>query len=74
MNKNSLELYMGNIYDIPLITREDEAMLAARIAQGDEEARHKLIQSNLLAKSAFSIILRARFMPVFLCFIFRTTE
>ena len=42
-----LKLYLKDIKDIPLLKAEEEISLARRIKQGDEEARRKMIQSNL---------------------------
>lgn len=39
--------YMKSIGNIPLLTAEEEQELGARIAQGDQEARERLIESNL---------------------------
>ena len=39
--------YMRYISCIPLLTFEEEQSLGARLAQGDEKAREKLIESNL---------------------------
>lgn len=39
--------YMRYISCIPLLTFEEEQALGARLAQGDEKAREKLIESNL---------------------------
>ena len=45
--QSSLDIYMQQISDIPLLTVEDEIELAARIAKGDTEAREIMITSNL---------------------------
>jgi RNA polymerase primary sigma factor len=42
-----MKLYMQNIGQYSLVTREDEVVLAAEIADGSEAARTKLIRSNL---------------------------
>jgi RNA polymerase primary sigma factor len=42
-----MKVYMNDIGHIPLICRADEVRLAAEIAAGSEEARKKLIRSNL---------------------------
>ncbi len=42
-----LRLYVRQIGDGPLLTREEERELARRKDQGDEEAKRKLIESNL---------------------------
>jgi RNA polymerase primary sigma factor len=43
----SLDIYLKQIHDIPLLTREDEAALARRIRAGDKAALAKLVESNL---------------------------
>jgi len=44
---SSLSLYMREIGDTPLLTREDEIRLANKIAKGDEKARTQMIKANL---------------------------
>ena len=44
---NDISLYIQSIGDYPLVTPEEEIMLAAKIAKGDNDARVKLICSNL---------------------------
>ncbi len=44
---DTMKVYMSDIGHIPLIKRSEEVTLAAEIAQGSEEARAKLIKSNL---------------------------
>ncbi len=44
---DTMKVYMQEIGQIPLVTREEEVDLAADIAKGSAAARHKLIQSNL---------------------------
>ena len=44
---DTMKVYMQDIGDIPLISREEEVELAAQIADGSERARAKLIKSNL---------------------------
>ena len=43
----SLRTYINEINKIPLLTREEEDDLARRMAQGDDKAKEKLINSNL---------------------------
>ncbi|MBP5640458.1 MAG: RNA polymerase sigma factor RpoD/SigA [Victivallales bacterium] len=43
----TMKLYMQNIGQYPLVSTEEEVELAAKIAEGDTEARSKLIRSNL---------------------------
>ena len=45
--QGSLDIYMQQISDIPLLTIKDEIELAGRIAKGDAEAREIMITSNL---------------------------
>ena len=42
-----LRLYVRQIGDGPLLTREEERELARRKDDGDEDAKRKLIESNL---------------------------
>ncbi len=44
---DTMKLYMQNIGQYPLISPEEEVVLAAKITQGDNEAKSKLIKSNL---------------------------
>jgi len=46
-DEGSLDLYLREISASPLISREEEAELARRIRQGDEDALDKLVRSNL---------------------------
>ena len=43
----ALRIYLREIGEFPLLTREEEKALAARLERGDEEARKVLIRSNL---------------------------
>ncbi len=45
--QESLQIYLQQISQIPLITVQDEIELAAEISKGSEEAREKMITSNL---------------------------
>ena len=48
LSKNdTMRVYMQDIGRIPLVTPEDEVVLAEGIKHGDEEARRRLIRSNL---------------------------
>ena len=46
-DNDTMKLYMQNIGQYPLVSTEEEVDLAARISEGDTEARSKLIRSNL---------------------------
>ena len=47
VDEGSLDQYLREISQYPLITREDEVDLAKLIRQGDEESLDKLVRSNL---------------------------
>ncbi|RMG39954.1 MAG: RNA polymerase sigma factor RpoD/SigA [Planctomycetota bacterium] len=42
-----LETYLREINETPLLTAEEERMLSYRIAQGDKEARDRMVRANL---------------------------
>jgi len=44
---DTMKVYMQDIGEIPLVTKEEEIDLAARIKAGDESARQKLTTANL---------------------------
>ncbi|MEI6233174.1 MAG: RNA polymerase sigma factor RpoD/SigA [Planctomycetota bacterium] len=46
-NDAEVELYLSEISKFPLLSHDEECSLAQRIAEGDEEARHEMIRSNL---------------------------
>ena len=46
-DNDTMKLYMQSIGKYPLVTQEEEAKLAKRIAAGDNSARDQLISSNL---------------------------
>ena len=43
----SLELYLHEIEKFPLLSKEEEKELGLRLLDGDEDAKAKLIESNL---------------------------
>lgn len=45
--KDFIKLYFNDISQIPLLTWEEERDLSRRIKKGDEDAKRKLIESNL---------------------------
>lgn len=45
--KDYIKLYFNDISKIPLLTYDEEREIAKRIKKGDEEAKKKLIESNL---------------------------
>ncbi|MBR2047211.1 MAG: sigma-70 family RNA polymerase sigma factor [Oscillospiraceae bacterium] len=44
---NSMQIYLHEVSRVPLLTPEEELLLAQRIAQGDQEARQRFIAANL---------------------------
>jgi RNA polymerase primary sigma factor len=44
---SSLQIYLHDINDTPLLTAEEERELAARIAEGDPYAREHMVRANL---------------------------
>jgi len=42
-----IKQYLKDIRKVPLLTAEEERQLAKRVAEGDEEARAKMIEANL---------------------------
>ena len=47
MTTDSLNMYLKEIRQYPLLSSEDEKALIIRISQGDKEARDRLVESNL---------------------------
>lgn len=47
LGERSLDLYLREINNTSLLTREQERELAKRIHKGEEEALHKLVKANL---------------------------
>ena len=52
---DSLQLYMQEIGKTPLLTRQEEIQLAAKVRRGDKRARERMINANLrlVAKIAY---------------------
>lgn len=46
-DENVLSIYLKEINKVPLLTREEEDLYARLAAQGDKEAREKLLKANL---------------------------
>ena len=46
-SQRMLDQYLQEIGQIPLLTADEEVELTVRIKQGDEEALHKMVRSNL---------------------------
>ena len=46
-SSGALESYLDDIRNIPLLGEGEEAVLAGRVQNGDEEARKKMIEANL---------------------------
>ncbi len=44
---NILSMYLKDINKIPLLSREEEVELATRAAQGDKDAKDRIVQANL---------------------------
>ena len=44
---DSVNIYLKEIWKFDLLKPEEEPILAAKIIEGDEEAKHRLINANL---------------------------
>lgn len=47
LGERSLDLYLREINNTPLLSREEEKKLAQKIHKGDEDSLHKLVKANL---------------------------
>ena len=46
-SETSIEIYLREIRQTPLLTPQEEIDLAARIKKGDQKARARMIKANL---------------------------
>ena len=46
-DKSAMRMYMQELSKYPLLSLEEERELAKRVVEGDEEAKKKLVESNL---------------------------
>ena len=67
---DATRLYLGEIGFSPLLTAEQEVEIARKIQKGDQEARKRMIESNLrLVKESISVIIQYYLVTVcVLCF------
>lgn len=60
---DSVKIYLREIGKVPLLTPEEEPIIAKRIAEGDEEAKEQLINANLRLVIAIAKRYTGRGMP-----------
>ncbi len=60
---DSVKIYLRDIGKVPLLTPDEEVEIAKRIAEGDEEARDRLIAANLRLVIAIAKRYGGRGMP-----------
>ena len=46
-DKNSVQIYLKQIENIPVLTREEEEVCAKKVSKGDRREKERLIVSNL---------------------------
>ena len=51
MTGDSLQLLLAEISSYKLLTAAEEVALAKRIERGDVEAKHRMVESNLVSSS-----------------------
>lgn len=61
--EDSLRMYLREISKLPLLTEEEETELMNRTKQGDESARHKLCEANLILVVSIAKEFRGRGIP-----------
>jgi RNA polymerase primary sigma factor len=59
-----MDIYLGEISRIPLLSREEESELAKRVAAGDESARKRMVESNLRLVVMLARRYQARGLPL----------
>lgn len=59
-----INLYLKSISSVPLLTKDEEQALFARIRKGDENAKRRMIQANLRLVVAIAIRYRGLGLPL----------
>jgi RNA polymerase primary sigma factor len=62
--REPIDIYLSEIRQIPLLTREQEIELAARVAAGDEAAKKRMVESNLRLVVMLARRYRGRGLPL----------